>query len=161
FYKEVYEPWLGPPLLEPGITTQDGYRIHRLEMSADGADVRIKGLRRALRDLRPDIVQTFEVQGRAVRSAALGRLGGGYRLFIGADVDGSVVPDADGQRGRLASKLTREALKGRLVGAVCDRCYAISRDAAEIAVEFLGIPAAKVVISPLGVDTDVFRPLGD
>jgi glycosyltransferase involved in cell wall biosynthesis len=160
FYKEVYEPWLGPPLLEPGLTSHDGYRIHRLEMTANGGDVRIDGLRSELRRIRPDIVQTFEVQGRVARATALGRLRGGSRLFTGAHLHASVFPDAAERRG-LGARFSPEALGGRLVGVMSERCYAISPDAAEIAVEFLGIPADKVVVSPLGVDTDVFRPLGD
>jgi glycosyltransferase involved in cell wall biosynthesis len=47
---------------------------------------------------------------------------------------------------------------GRFVSLQSERCYPISRDAADIAVDFLGIEPKKVQIFSLGVDTSLFRP---
>jgi glycosyltransferase involved in cell wall biosynthesis len=47
---------------------------------------------------------------------------------------------------------------GRAVGWLARRCYAISEDAADLAVRYLGVPPGKVVVSPLGVDATRFHP---
>jgi glycosyltransferase involved in cell wall biosynthesis len=152
FYSEVYEPWLGPPVLEEGETEVDGYRVHRLPLASGrgGVGVKIKGLVGGLRRLRPEIVQAFEVVGSTPYAAAVGRPLLRYRLFTGNHVHASVFDEDQ-----------RPSMQGRFVGRMTERCYAISPDAAEIAVRSFGIPEGKVVVSPLGVDTDLFRPVGD
>ncbi len=162
FYDEVYAPWLGPPVVEPGVTEVDGYRVHRLPMTAAGGSegIRMRGMLSALRGLRPDVVQGFEAVGFTAHRAAVGKPLLGYKLFTGNHLHASVFPAAK-RSGARARPFSRQALQGRLVGRMCERCYAISTDAAEIAVRFLAFPPEKVVVSPLGTDTEVFRPLGD
>src|SRR5205085_9494620 len=54
-YAEIYEPWLGPPLLEPGVTERDGCLVHRLPMRArdNMESIRMRGMVRTLRAIRP------------------------------------------------------------------------------------------------------------
>jgi glycosyltransferase involved in cell wall biosynthesis len=161
-YAEIYEPWLGPPLLEPGLTERDGCLIHRLPMRARDRmeSIRMRGMVRTLRAIRPDVVQCFEDAGTTVLRAALARPVGGYRLFIGSHNHASVFPAA-ADPGARVSPLSSEGLAGRVIGHAISRCYAISPDAADIAVRFQGIPPEKVEVRPLGMDDEVFRPLGE
>jgi glycosyltransferase involved in cell wall biosynthesis len=45
-----------------------------------------------------------------------------------------------------------------MVSFLTERCYAISIDAADIAIRYSGVERKKLSVCPLGVDTDIFRP---
>jgi glycosyltransferase involved in cell wall biosynthesis len=59
---------------------------------------------------------------------------------------------------RLASDI-RRAIPGRTVAKVTERCFAVSQAYAEVAVEFYGVPEAKIELSPPGSDTERFCPI--
>lgn len=161
-YEQIYEPWLGPPIIDPGVIERDGCLIHRLPMRTHGGmeSIRMRGMIRTLRAIRPEIVQCFEAAGTTVFRAALGKAICGYALFIGSHHHASVTPEA-ASPGARAHPLSPQALQGKVIGLATSRCYAISPDAADIAVRFLGLPSSKVEISPLGTDDTIFRPRGE
>jgi glycosyltransferase involved in cell wall biosynthesis len=47
-------------------------------------------------------------------------------------------------------------LPGRLVSSVTRLCYAATTDARDVAISYFGVPPEKVVVSPLGSDTELF-----
>jgi len=121
------------------------------------------GLYSKLRQLKPDIVQTTAILGWTALDAAAAKLVFKYRLFTGSHYHASVFPLAKSQAKPwdpqlLHCRLTRTA-PGALVSVVTEKCYAITQDCADVAVRFFGLPAKKVEICPLGVDTELFQPL--
>jgi glycosyltransferase involved in cell wall biosynthesis len=152
-YRETYQPFIGPPVVPTGATSLDGFTLHRRPHALHLGKVFIRGLGRALRALRPDVVQTFELAVPSTYEAALLARPLGYRLFVESHLHASVFRT----EGR-AVELFGARVLGRLAGRVVERCYAISPDAAEIATGFLGMPAEKVRITSLGVDTQLFQP---
>ncbi len=167
YYKDTYEPFIGPPLAECGIKRLDGYTLHRLPHGRSTNRLwrnrlRIQSLVRKLAELEPDIVQTFDVACPTTYEAALGKVWLRYDLFLEAHTHASVWSP----RPRSASLTARMregavAAANRLVSAACVKCYPISTDAAEIAVRFGGIDPMKIDICPLGVDTALFTPAAD
>jgi glycosyltransferase involved in cell wall biosynthesis len=154
-YASTYRSFLGPPVVAEGETSLDGFRLHRLPHGRFLGRLRIRGLLGSLRALRPDVVQTFEVAALSSYEAALGRPLVGYRLFAESHLHASVF----GDKPRWQLQAARSC--GRAMGLAVERCYAISSDVARIAVEQLGMPAEKVEICSLGVDTQAFRPTKD
>lgn len=159
-YAEIYQPFIGPGTVEPGVRQLDGFTLHRGRYGTWRGRLRIRGLLGTLRRLRPDVVQAFEAFCPASFEAALYKRALGYKLFLEPHLHASVFPTAQrwyGLRHRLRW-LLYAATWGRWLSAAADGCYPISSDAADVAIRYFGIQDWKVRIAPLGVDTDLFRP---
>jgi len=148
----------------PGaIESIHGFRWHVLAHKKALGYVCMAGLRKKLRSIRPDIVQTMHVIGWIPLQAALAKPELGYKLFTGNHYHASVFPLANKRlppwnKELLRCRITR-SLPGRLVSLFTERCYAITSDCADVAVRFFGVPKKKIEICPLGVDTELFRPI--
>lgn len=160
-YKEMYEPFLGPNLVNCETKELDGYILHRLPYGLGRRDVRMKGLFAKLRELKPQIVQTFDAHCMTTNEVAAGKLFLHYKLFLENHIHASVFPPATSNSGKGLYWSLYPVTLGKLISAACDKCYPISTDAAEIAIRFLGINERKVEVCSLGVDTDLFRPYSD
>lgn len=156
----VYKGFV-PELNVRGDEAQDGFRLHVLEHVNVGGHMRMAGLREKLRSLAPDIVQTMTPIGWLALDAGLSKLTLGYSLFTGCHYHSSVFPLAHQNLHFWSKELLQcfllRTLPGSLVALTTEKCYAISPDCAEIAVEFFGVPRTKVEVCPLGVDTDHFH----
>ena len=141
----------------------DGYTLHVVQHRKTLGYPRMKGLRDALKQIGPDIVQTMSVTGWVPLDAALYRAFLGYKLFTGCHYHASVFPLARKATHPLSAEramctLTR-GIPGRLLSRLAEKCYAISPDCADVAVRFFGVPAKCIEICPLGVDTEIFHPI--
>lgn len=161
-YSVTYEPFNGPAIQPCGTESFDGYTLHRLPHSKPLGYVSIDGLGHKLRELRPDVVQTFAAASWIPLAAAISKVTLGYELFTGAHQTASVMSRSLMHASRLSAERIRSDIRraapGRLVGLATTKCYAATTDCAEVAVRFYGVPEHKIVILPLGVDTDIFRP---
>ncbi|MEP7383488.1 MAG: glycosyltransferase family 4 protein, partial [Gemmatimonadota bacterium] len=162
-YKETYEEFLGPPIVAPGVSTVDGYRVHRLRSHLFRGYVRIEKLLATVRALRPDIVHALEIASMQTYELALYQPIGGYQLFCETHQHMSIVRpflrEPSGQwLQRAMYRLTR-TLPTSLASRRVRRVYAIAPDCAEVATRFYGIPAEKIRIQSLGADTDLFHPV--
>lgn len=150
--------------LRPGIVErQDGYTLHIVQNKKSLGYPRMRGLRDALKRIRPDIVQTMSVTGWVPLDAALYRASLSYKLFTGCHYHASVFPLAQKATHPLSAErimctLTR-GIPGRLLSRGAEKCYAISPDCADVAVRFFGVPEKRIEICPLGVDTEIFHPI--
>lgn len=162
-YKETYEPFIGPGVVDCEVKEFDGYTLHRLPYTKWRGRLRIKGLTQKLISLRPQIVQTFEILCLTTYEAAFAKPLLGYKLFLESHVHASVFSPAikwRGIKGRF-NWLLRAATQGRFVSSLSEMCYPVSIDAADIAIQFFGIEGRKIQICSLGVDTDLFKPIAD
>lgn len=163
-YDAVYRDFLGPGLVACGVKELDGYVLHRLPLTTRFGQYRISGLVKALRSIRPDIVQTFTPSTPSTVEAALaGRLVG-YKFFTGAHACASVFSASlqQGNAGRWERLLSwRRAALGRLVSQFTEKCYPATLDCKDIAVRFYGVPGNRTEVCPLAVDTDLFKPALD
>ncbi len=161
-YKDIFEKFLGPGLVECGTQKVDGYTLHRLPCSLMWNRIRIVGLQGKLNEIRPDIVQAGEIYSLLVYQALLRKPVLGFKFFSECHVHASVFPMTQEKvalRNRIRWPIYARTV-GPLVSAMTEKCYAISTDAGEIAERYFGIAAAKVVVRSLGVDTELFHPLG-
>ena len=146
------------------VESVDGYTVHYLPHKARLGYVWLIGLRSALIQIRPDVVQTFAVLSWLPLQAVFSKVETRFKFFTGNHTTASVFPLAQRQglrfweREVLKSRLTR-ALPGRFVSHFSLKCYAATRDCADVAVRFFGVPKRKIEVCPLGVDTDIFFPV--
>ncbi len=151
-YKETYQPFIGPQLVDCGVKPLAGYTLHRLPVAMRRKRLRIRGLARKLIALRPDVVQTFDAHAITTYEATLLKPLCRYRLFHQCHMHASVFPPAN-RWGGFAERfnwLLYGATIGRGVSFFAEKCYAISDDAAKIAIEFYGMQEWKVEVCPLG-----------
>ncbi len=143
----------------------DQVTVHYLKHRRLLGYVRLEGLHSKLRALKPDIVQTFSAISWIPLEAAIAQYFLGYKLFTGSHTTASVFPLAQRvpsflDKDRLLS-IVRRAIPGRLVSIFTEKCYAATKDCADVASGYFGVPTRKVEICPLGVDTDVFHPINN
>jgi glycosyltransferase involved in cell wall biosynthesis len=164
FYKEVYEPFIGPAIVESGVMELDGYTIHRLPIGMWWKRLHIiKGFLSKIHELRPQIVQNFSAISSIAIELAIAKPFLNYKLFTEVHTVGSVYPPLTkyaqmGKKKKLRLRLF-DTLPGRLVSFFTTKCYPATVDAAEIAVRFFGVQKRKISICSLGVDTDLFHPV--
>jgi glycosyltransferase involved in cell wall biosynthesis len=159
-YASTYEPFIGPGVVATEVKTLDGFTLHRLPHGRIRGRLRIQGLRGALTSLRPDVVQAFEVPNLSTLEAAWAKGRIGCKLFLESHVHASVFP-VERIRENPKERVwwwTLRHTAGAFVNSRTERCYPISLDAAELAVEWFGIAQDKIRVCSLGVDTDVFVP---
>ncbi len=165
-YETAYRPFLGPAECPCGASSVDGYTVHRLPHQLVGNYVRIKGLVRTVARLSPDIIQTSAAAGLSTFELALSRRTTKGRLFSACHQSSSMVrPYLKNGTPQLSFKkgiffLTR-TLPARLAAGVTEKCYAVTEDCAANARRLYGVPADKITVCPLGVDTCVFHPVSD
>ncbi len=163
-FKQTYGDFRSSTALAPGtVEKYDGYTLHILPHKRLLGYMRMLDPWGKLRSIRPDIVQSLPAIGWIPLDAALAQPFLGYKLFTGSHTTASTFPLAK----RKASIWDREQLKcfvsrtvpGRLVSLATQKCYAPTKDCAEIAWRFFGVQEHKVEVMHLGVDTDFFFPV--
>ncbi len=155
-YKDIFEPFLGPGIVECGVNRRDGYTFHRLPHKVWRGKVHIKGLAQKLRILRPDIVQSGEIISLLTYEMALLKPFLGYKFFVECHTHASVFYPLS-KRDYLYWFRHRIGI-GRLVSLMAEKFFAISTDAADVAIRLLGAQKHKMVVRSLGVETSLFKP---
>lgn len=160
-YRSVYEPEFGPQVAACG-TEQlaRGVVLHRLPHRRTARGVNLEGLFTLVRELRPDIVQTFSHDDPVTWDLALWRALLGYRLFTEARTHASVfglVHGGGSWRERMRWRIWKRT-GGRLLSMLTTQCFPLSTDCADIAVRFFGMNPRKLTIASLGTDTQLFHP---
>jgi glycosyltransferase involved in cell wall biosynthesis len=155
------------------VETTDGFRLHLMGHAATLGHVRLLGLSRKLKELRPDVVQTMTPIGWIALEAAWSRCRLGYRLFSGCHYHASVFSLARRQTPLMAKSTgfdverfdverwqsyLQRFVPGRMASWATEKYYAISPDCAEVAERFFGVPPKKLEVCPLGVDVEIFHP---
>lgn len=158
-----YSDFEGGAVAVPGTMEQiDGYTVHTLEHQYLAGQPRILGLGKLLSRLQPEVVQVFGCNGWLPMDAARYKRLGGYRLYTAAHTTHSVFPLATTRHHRLHPAMIRNLLGRQIPGYLMNRrvdcCVAATDDCADVAHRFFGVPSEKLIVIPLGVDTELFYP---
>lgn len=150
-------------LLPGAVEKYDGYTLHVLAHEKLAGYMRMIGLREKLKSIGPDIVQTMSPIGWIPLEAGFYKLVFGYKLFTACHTTASIFPLATREsywwnRERLRCALFR-TLPGRFTSFFVEKSYGATLDCADVAVRFFGVPKRKINVCPLGVDTEIFRPV--
>jgi glycosyltransferase involved in cell wall biosynthesis len=162
FYNMVYKDYLGEPVLQPGVYNSDNVTIHRLPFLHIREHMILKGLITEIRKLEPDIVHVFEHTAIDTYRLALLKLFLPFRFYTGNHFVHSVFPIAKNWHNESFIKKMRwrlfSRLPGKIIANLIEKCYAVTKDAGDIAVQFMGVPLNKVQVSTLGTNTDLYYP---
>jgi glycosyltransferase involved in cell wall biosynthesis len=158
--RKVYNGFIEP--LQPGsVEVRDGFTLHILGHKKKFGHMRMTGLRKKLREIDPDVVQTSTPIGWIALDAARFKAALGYKLFTGSHHHASVFPLATDPAPLWSAErlkcLAQRTIPGQMVSQVTEKCHAITEDCADVAARFFGVPRSKIEICPLGVDTELFH----
>lgn len=164
-YVRNYESFLGPAECSQGESIIDGFTLHRMPFYTIENNVGLCGLKRILRDIRPAIVQFGAAAGLPALTTLLypGRLQwpvfteNHQHLSIAWRSQARSFPTQQWEI--LRYRLTR-TWPASLAHRRVEKCFAIADDCVETASSLYGIPKEKIIILPLGTDTELFRPCG-
>lgn len=162
-YKDTYEKFLGPPIVEPCVKEIDGYTLHRLPHKLYGIEAYYKrGLHKKLKTLDPDVVQTFAIESIVTWQVLFSKWRLGFKLFTASHALRSVFPLADQWSKMSVFKRFAWKIKhkwpGQFLTRFVQKVYYQTLDAQEIGIQFYGAHSAKSILESLGVDTDHFTP---
>lgn len=163
FYKEVYEPFIGEKIVPAGSKKIENFTLHRLPIQLWWKRIHLfRGLYSKLKEIRPDVVHSFEVISFSALQISIYKAILKYRFFTAIHTVGSVYPAfRNYNRMSLIEKMRIrifDTLPGLLISFATEMSYGATIDASEIGERFFGIPNKKIKTTPLGVDTDLFHP---
>lgn len=164
-YAEVYEPYLGPAEQPLGSFSIDGYTLHRLRHKAFPGFTGLQGLAKLLGELKPEIVEVSSPgTGIAFQAAALaGRMN--YKLFTTCHSTLYLVlpwlPKWRLRQWRRLGFYFSRKFVARLAHTRVEKCFAATTDCGVVAHRVYGVPESKILVFPLGSETDTFHPVRD
>lgn len=162
FYKGVYQEYLGEPVLPAGVYHSNQVTIHRLPFLHVREHMILKGMIQEVRRIKPDVVHVFEHTAIDTYRIAMLKLLLPFKFYTGNHHVLSVFPIAKNWKNESWLKKLRwhlfSKLPGKIIANMIEKCYAVTQDASEIAVKFMGVPGSKVQVSTLGVNTDLYYP---
>ncbi|MFH0841796.1 MAG: glycosyltransferase family 4 protein [Bacteroidota bacterium] len=162
FYKATYKEFLGESVVEPVEKQIDGYVLKRLSFRLIAGKVLLKGLIKTIRQVDPDIVQTFDPFSLINIQVILAKPFMHYKIFTGNHIMQSVFPLALSPGNKLILKrflfyVTR-TLPAKFFNVFIEKSFPITVDAWTISEKYYSIPVSKMRIIPLGIDTQLFQP---
>lgn len=165
-YKSTYEKFFGPPTEKAGTYSLAGnVKHHRLNFMLIHNTFYFKGLKRVIEEIKPDIVHMWEVISPYTIQFFFLSSKYKYITYTGNHYVLSVLKvhdEWDNWFSLLKYKwLFLKVLPGKIFKGYYKRCYAATIDAQFIAKKYMGVPAEKCVMTPLGVDTEDFKPEPD
>lgn len=162
-YEKTYQSFLGPKFVEPGVKHIDGYTLHRLpyytaKVLYQGPG--LTGLYDYLKGLRPDVIQVFEILQDASYAAARYAHEHNCLFFTESHMHASVLQNSGSKAWKEWLKDRRNSFNSRLrfINDTTSRSYPIAEDVAGIAMSRYKVPADKIRVQSLGVDTQAFCP---
>lgn len=165
-YKGTYEKFFGPPIEPSGKYQLDGnVTLHRLNFISILNTQYFKGLKEVLNEIKPDVVHMWDVVNPNALQFYYYSKQFKYTVYTGNHYVLSVLKVHlvwDNWFSPLKYKwLFLKVIPGKLLHRFYKRCYAATTDAKFVAEKYMGVPPEKCFITPLGVDTDIFKPEED
>jgi glycosyltransferase involved in cell wall biosynthesis len=161
--RSAYSEFSADKTMTPGdIEQYDGYTVHCVGHRYVLGVPMFTGLFSKLRQIQPDVVQLYINAGWVPLQTAAAKARLGFSLFSAAHTTVSVFPLA--RRAvrvwdpKWIANLAARVIPGWAASMFTQRCYAATGDCADVAIRFYGMPKRKVVVVPLGVDTENFYP---
>lgn len=165
-YKATYEKFFGPPTVPAGTYQLEGnVTHHRLDYFLLMNTFYFRGLHKLLREIEPDIIHMWDVISPYTIQVFYFKSRKPCVVYTGNHYVLSVL-QVHNEWESIFSMLKwkwyfLKMLPGKLFSHKYKRCYAATDDAKYIAEKYMGVPANKCVVTPLGVDTHMFKPEPD
>jgi glycosyltransferase involved in cell wall biosynthesis len=160
-YAETYQPFLGSRIQPEGIKKVENFQLHRLPLARMEGMPGITGLQKYLEDLKPEVIQTFDVYSESTYDSAVAARNLSAKLFTASHLHASVFKKKKRSWKRRLFNLVFPDENTRRLEFISDQticCYPIAPDAARVVKKHYGVPDRKIKVQSLGVDTELFYP---
>lgn len=162
-YNKIYQPYLGPNIVNTGIKKEEGFTLHRLPYYETKNLYRgpgITGLYEYLNEIKPDIIQTFEILPETTLIAARYANKNKCLFFTECHTHASIFRKGNKRGLKEIVKSLFNLISPQLnyINRTTKICYPIAEDVADLAINYYKVPKKKIKIQSLGVDTDIFCP---
>ena len=160
-YDEIYGKFLGPPILPTGTSTYKGIQVHRVKSIRIKNRIILTGVIGKLREIKPDIIQTFDGHEPSTILVSLIKPFFKYKLFTGMHtilITYRVL--LNWKKLSVKQKLFWSLFfywPSRILIRNYVTCYAVTRDASMIAHKMFGVPYSKIKTQTLGVDMNLYN----
>jgi glycosyltransferase involved in cell wall biosynthesis len=162
-YSKIYQPYLGPNIVSEGIKEEESFTLHRLPYYETKNIFRGPGITKLyeyLDEIKPDVIQTFEILPETTLIAAQYANEKNCLFFTECHTHASIFRKGNrrGLKERIKSILNLVSPQLNYINRTTKICYPIAEDVADLAVNFYKVPRKKIKIQSLGVDTEIFCP---
>ena len=162
-YKSTYEQFFGPPIEKVGTYYLEGnVTHHRLDFVLIMNTFYFKGMEKLLLEIKPDVIHMWDVISPYTLQVFRMRQKLNCIVYTGNHYVLSVLKVHEKWNNWFSllkyKWLFLKVLPGKILSGSYTRCYAATTDAKLIAEKYMGVPSEKCYITPLGVDTDIFKP---
>jgi glycosyltransferase involved in cell wall biosynthesis len=140
----------------------DGVKVYRVPHFEIMRTVYLRGLWRILHQIKPDVVHVFEIASPYILQLAIAKPFLRYKLFTSNHYVLSVFALHKNWNKFSLAKMKWLLLKkypGYFISFFTNKCFPATNDARYVAVKYMGMPLRKCKLTPLGVDTELFKPI--
>lgn len=160
-YDVSYKTFLGDSTVKKEVKEVNGYTLYRLPFVTIRKKIIIKGLHEKLKEIKPDVVQTFDPVSLLNLQVIASKLILNFHFFTANDITESVFPLYTKERSpfyKFGFYISRTLL-GKFQYFFVSRSYCETIDCEKLALKFYGLPKKKSLMLPLGTDTQTFFPV--
>ncbi len=161
-YKKTYEPFIGKNILSECVFKLDDVTIHRLSFKTSliGNTPIISDLIKYLENIKPEIVQTFDITSKNTFFAAQFCKKNNVPFFTESHVHTSVF-NSKNWKVKIDELYNRIHKNLTLINNVTIIHYPIAKDVMDISTNHFNVPVSKIKMQSLGVDADLFFPYNE
>ena len=160
-YDEVYGKFLGAPIQPLGTEIYKGIHVHRVSSIRIKNRIILTGILSKLREIKPDIIQTFDGHEPSTVVVSLAKPFFKYKLFTGVHTILITFRQVvNWKKLTWKRKLFWSAFfywPSKILVRNYETCYAVTRDASMIAHKMFGVPYHKIKVQTLGVDALLYN----
>jgi len=160
-YNEIYGKFLGAPIQPLGTEIYKGIHVHRVSSIRIKNRIILTGILSKLREIKPDVIQTFDGHEPSTVVVALAKPFFKYKLFTGVHTILITFRQVvNWKKLTWKRKLFWSVFfywPSKLLVRNYETCYAVTRDASMIAHKFFGVPYNKIKVQTLGVDAHIYN----
>lgn len=164
-YKEVYGKFLGDAIQPLGTEIYKGIHVHRVSSFRIKNRIILTGILSKLREIKPDVIQTFDGHEPSTVVVSLVKPFFKYKLFTGVHTILITFRQVvNWKKLTWKRKLFWSAFfywPSRILVRNYETCYAVTRDASMIAHKMFGVPYHKIKVQTLGVDAHIYNNIID
>jgi glycosyltransferase involved in cell wall biosynthesis len=163
YYESSYAAFLGPAIQPTGTKLIDGVKVCRLPYYSIKRRIILKGLSKKIREIKPDIVHTFEHSDINNFALIFTKIFTPFKLFTANHTSALALEvsrkenDGFGWKKRVLDYVVF-TLPGSVISFFIKKCFCVTTDAGDVAIQYYGVQKNKISVTTLGVDTDAFKP---
>jgi glycosyltransferase involved in cell wall biosynthesis len=163
YYESSYAAFLGPAIQPTGTKLIDGVKVCRLPYYSIKRRIILKGLSKKIREIKPDIVHTFEHSDINNFALIFTKIFTPFKLFTANHTSALALEvsrkenDGFGWKKRVLDYVVF-TLPGIFISFFINKCFCVTTDAGDVAIQYYGVQHRKISVTTLGVDTDAFKP---